>query len=465
MDSKSWIAKEFSTLTISDVRLHKRFQKVASALLNSPTKTINQAMGNWTDSKAAYRLFDNDKLERDAIITAHQHSTLDRANDFENDILLAIQDTTTLNYTHHPKTVGIKKLHQQEGYDKEVIGFHVHNLLLTTDDGIPLGLLRQDVFQNEGLETNFKHLPINQKKSFRWLEALRTTNKLSQQGKKVITICDREADIYEFLSEAEFLDEKYIIRGKNNRHLSEEGLCVGDKLAQKKIAGRMKLSIPGNGSRKQRTATLSIRFSKVTIAKPKRHSNAKVSMAEEIGLNVIWATEKQPKKNQQPINWVLFTNCPLETVEHAKKCLTWYQKRWRIEEFHKVMKSGCNAENCYLRSYEKVSKFVALISVIAYRLYWITLYSRVMPTSPGTEILKPYEISALYFYLKKDILKHPPTARDICHMIAKLGGFLGRKNDNNPGITVMWRGWQKLQTLSEMWLLMNENTHNMKTYG
>jgi len=458
--SVKWIANEFSNLSINDLRLGKRFLNVATALMKSPTKTINQAMENWPETKAAYRLFDNDKLERGAIMASHKEGTLSRVDDFNGEVILAIQDSTTLNYTHHPKVTGLNKLQQQSDYTNELQGFHVHNLLLTTEDGIPLGLLRQDIFQNDAPDTPHKQLPITQKQSYRWLQSLRTTHELTKQGKRIITVCDREADIYEFMSEAENLHENYIIRGKNNRRTIDKQICISDEFANKDVDGEMEINVAGNGNRAHRTAIISIKFIETTIGIPQRHPNAQTKVREEVMIKVIWATEKNPPKGQKAINWILFTNCPVKTIDQAKQCLQWYQHRWRIEEFHKVMKSGCNAENCYLRTFDRISKFVALMSVIAYRLYWITLFSRVMPDRPSTDILEPTELAALFLYInkrsKKKMPDKPPTAQEVTIMIAKLGGFLGRKNDNQPGITVIWRGWQKLQSLTEMWVLMNE---------
>ena len=195
-DEIVWVSKEFKNLDLKDKSLNKRFINVASGLMSSPTKTINQAMKNWSESKAAYRLFDNKKFDRDLIMSSHKESTIERMNSFsEEEVFIAIQDSTTLNYTHHPKTTGLKKLHRQKDYATSMHGFHLHNLLITTSDGIPLGLLSQDVYHNDAPQVNHKHLPITQKKSFRWIEGLRTTYELSKTGKKIVTVCDRESDI------------------------------------------------------------------------------------------------------------------------------------------------------------------------------------------------------------------------------------------------------------------------------
>jgi transposase len=253
------------------------------------------------------------------------------------------------------------------------------------------------------------------------------------------------------------LKELYVIRGKNDRITTEDN-CISEQFADKKSDGEIKISVPGNGKRKNRNTTLEIKFIQTTLKKTNRHSNAEITAFDEIPITVIWAKEATCPLGQIPINCVLFTNCPVKNIMHAQKCLEWYKSRWRIEEYHKVLKAGCNAENCYLQTFERINRFVSLMSVVAYRLYWLTLYNRANPNRPYTDILYTHEMAALYTVIKKKKLnpKCNITVKEATIMIAKLGGFLNRVSDGNPGITVMWRGWQKLQDLVQMWSIVNE---------
>lgn len=130
--------------------------------------------------------------------------------------------------------------------------------------------------------------------------------------------------------------------------------------------------------------------------------------------------------------------------------------RWKIEEYQKILKSGCNVENCRLEIIERLGRYIALKSVIAFRLFWMTLVNREIPAESCTIILKESEWQALYCrHHKTNIIPSiPPSINEAIRMIASLGGFLCRKGGGDPGNTVIWRGWQKLQEMSELWDIM-----------
>lgn len=150
------------------------------------------------------------------------------------------------------------------------------------------------------------------------------------------------------------------------------------------------------------------------------------------------------------------TNVSVKTYEDAIERLNWYKRRWDIEVYHKVIKSGCKVEDCRLQSADRLIPYITLCSIIAWRLFWITKINRVSPDAPGTIILEEYELEALYVKTHRKKLPEDsvPTVREVVRWIAQLGGFLGRKGDKEPGITAIWRGWKELETISQMWLIM-----------
>jgi hypothetical protein len=147
-------------------------------------------------------------------------------------------------------------------------------------------------------------------------------------------------------------------------------------------------------------------------------------------------------------------------IDEAIKIGQWYKLRWQIECFHRVLKSGCQIENCRLETFDRLKRCLALKSIIAYRLFYLTTINRVNPNHSCEVILAKHEWQALYFYINKNssIPKNPPTAYEAIRLIAKLGGFLGRKNDGEPGMTTIWRGWNKLTELSELLIILRRNT-------
>ncbi len=451
-----WVQTEFNGINCGDKRLNKRFIKVAQSMMASPDNNIHQAMGTWTDSKAAFRLFDNSKVEYTEIYKPHIQSTLERIEQLDqNEVILSIQDSTTLNYTHHKNKKGINKLFRTPGFSTDVKGFHLHNTLLITEGGLPLGLLNQEIWHNDAPKVNRKRRPITEKASYRWLKGLQATQGLSASN-KVITVCDRESDIYEFFIEATKLNKYFLIRAQQDRKLSTNGLTIKRYMENIKISGTLALNIPGNGLRKERIANLEVRHSKVALKAVQRLPEAKLDSIKDIELNVIMVQEKNPPNGIKPLYWFLLTNYPVTDFTSAIRCCKWYTLRWKIEEYHKVLKSGCKIEDCQLQTFERLTRYIALMSVIAFRLMWITMIGRNAPHESCECALRPEEWKALYCAVNKTSAfpKTPPNIKEAIKMLGCLGGFLGRKNDGDPGIVVIWRGWNKLQELAKFWSIM-----------
>ncbi|MEJ2737358.1 MAG: IS4 family transposase, partial [Anaerolineae bacterium] len=158
------------------------------------------------------------------------------------------------------------------------------------------------------------------------------------------------------------------------------------------------------------------------------------------------------------IEWLLLINLPVDDFEDAVQVIEWYCCRWQIEVYHKVIKSGCRVEDCRLQTADRLQNYIALMSVIAWRLHWLTYINRVKPDLPCTVVLTPVEWQALYMRIHHttSLPESPPTVHQAVRRIAKLGRFLGRKQDGEPGITVIWRGWQRLQDIAATWYLVKD---------
>ena len=458
----SWCSKELTSVELGDKRLNRRLLKVASDLLNNADEPIQSACGTWAKAKAAYRLFNNDKVQESALFKGHQLETIKRLEESKAPIIFAIQDTTTVNYTHHPKKKGINKINKNPGFDKPSTGFFLHNTLLMTEDGLPLGLLDQKIFQHQsGEKTTHKRRPITKKESFRWIESLRVMKSLSEE-KLIFNIGDREADIYELFVEAAEIEAKILIRAAKDRILDgEEHQTLWTFMKKVPIAGKQTIHIPARHNQKERFVNLEIRYSEMTLKPPQRSSEAKEKILHPMKMQAIWLYESDPSPDVEPLEWMLLTNLPVDTLEDAVRMGKWYRLRWQIECYHRILKSGCKIEECRLETYERLQKYIRLKSIIAFRLFWLTLVNRTDPNASSDLILKEHEWKALCCHIDKTRYprEKPPTIRESVRMIAKLGGFLGRKGDGEPGMTYIWRGWEKLALIVEFWLaICNETT-------
>lgn len=457
----AWCSKEFNSIKLGDERLNRRLIKVANDLTNNPSEPIHAACDSWSGAKAAYRLFDNDKLQEATLLQAHQAETIKRLEKSE-EIVFAIQDTTTLNYTHHPKKKGINKINKNPGFEKPTKGCFLHNTLLMTESGLPLGLLDQKIFQYETEEKiSHKRRPITEKQSYKWIESLKRTKSLCSE-KKIITICDRESDIFEFFVEAEEIGANVLIRAAKDRILINDSSNKADEtlwahMRKMPLAGIQTIHLPSRHNQPERTAIVEVRYSKITFKPTQRYPGAKVKPLPSVTMYAVWLYESGTPIDIDPLEWMLLTNIPVNSTENAIKLGGWYRLRWQIECYHRILKSGCKVEDCRLKTYERLKKYIRLKSIIAFRLFWLTLISRVQPEASSCEILEEHEWKAMCCHITKNnrAPSKPPTVRDAIRMIAKLGGFLERKNDGEPGMTYIWRGWEKLALISEFWLSMS----------
>jgi hypothetical protein len=452
-----WALEEFAHVELNDARLNRRCQELAVALGQQPQAPINQACEDWADTKAAYRFFDNPNATPGRVHAPHQARTVERMSRQRR--VLAVQDTTFYNYTHHPQTAGLGMIGNKKQQQR---GFGMHSTLAMTPAGTPLGLLTQAFFTRPVDEPShqpneLRRLPIEEKESYKWLQAFEQTLHLAPAGVEVVTVCDREADLYEMFTLAQRKKAKLLIRASADRALAEAEVSkLWQKVEQQAVTGQLTVQITQNQQQPARQATVSVRFTQVKLRPPWRPNQQKLPV---VTLNAILVREENPPAEvEDPIEWLLLTNLTVTTFDEAVQVIQWYCCRWQIEVYHKVIKSGCTVEDCRLETADRLQTYIALMSVIAWRLQWLTYVNRTDPDLPCTAVLTATEWQALYMRIHHTatLPQTPPTIRQAVRWIAQLGGFLGRKRDGQPGVTVIWRGWQRLQDLAATWYLVKE---------
>ena len=205
---------------------------------------------------------------------------------------------------------------------------------------------------------------------------------------------------------------------------------------------------------------VSVRFCSVTLKPPWRPKSLEKDPLPAVTVYVFLTQEVDPPADVTPLEWLLLTNVPVYSFEDAVERVKWYRCRWHIEVYFKVLKSGCKVEDCRLQTAERLKRYLTLSSVIAWRLYWLTHINRHYPNAPCITILTQYEWQALYATIHRSTVlpQEIPTVRQAVRWIAQLGGFLGRKRDGEPDVTVIWRGWQRLNDISATWLLLHKST-------
>lgn len=450
-----WVRQEFGGADLSDKRLDRRLIKTAEHLAKSPTSPINEACGDWASTQAAYRLFDNPKASVQAILKPHTDETVKRMAAHGGPVL-AIQDTVFFSYGTHPKTKGLGPIGSSNSAGDR--GLIMHNALAFTTSGVPLGLLSQCIWARkevpqEGYQKKIERLQctvVEEKESSKWLRALSETVTRTPPGVQVITVADRESDFFEFVTQAWEQRALYVIRACSDRKLVPEDSAghasILEALGAAPVLGALTVAIPANGNRKARIASVEVRVAQVTIKPPPRRGQAKASASmEPVTVNVVAATENDPLQGVAAISWVLLTNLPVKNFADAAEKIDWYGRRWGIETWHKVLKSGCKVEDCLLESAARLKRYLTLFSIIGVRLMHVACLARVQPEAPATEVFSNEELEALHIRVTGTLPPpDPPTLRQAVRMIGRLGGHLGRKGDGEPGLTVLWRGWMRL---------------------
>lgn len=458
---RSWCEEEFRSVELGDGRLKSRVIKTAEKLSEQPSQPINQACESWADTKAAYRLFQNQKFAAAEIIKTHAERTKRRGECF--DVLIAATDKSYLSFESHPRTTGLGLIGSNQKQHSQ--GLIMHTTLAVTPSGLPVGILDQKIWARKKAPLRRKKMRraigIEEKESHGWLEGLERTTKLMAGSKtKLVTVADREADIYEFIAHANELGAAFVVRAAWDRALGGKEDDVGQlwaHMSQQKCVGTIEVEVPARGTQQPaRTAKVGVYFSQVQLRRPnKQRFGAHGAVAELTSVHVVWVKELDPPKKATALEWMLLTNVAVDDFESAHERVCWYKLRWTIEVFHKILKSGCQVEACRLQSADRLKRYIALLSVIAWRLHWMTHVHRNEPKEPCSAILAQHEWQALYCKIHKtdQPAQKPPTTDEAIRWIARLGGFLDRKGDGEPGIITVWRGWQRLTDIADDYLL------------
>jgi hypothetical protein len=448
--SGDWAEEELGLATLDDQRLKSRLLTMARDFYERPQANIPQACQSRAKAKAAYRFFDHPETTMEKILDSHYEATLNRIT--HEKVVLAVQDTTSLNYTAHPATMGLGPISKVEG----AIGLEMHDTMAFTVEGTPLGLVDVQSWARDPKEFGQNHRrhqrPIEDKESHKWLVSFQKTAEAQKRCPQtmVVSVGDREADIYDLfkLAAKDESGPKLLVRAMQDRLLTEEQGHLWAVIAQKSAAGIQVIGVPRQGKRAARQANLEVRFGEVTLQPPRR----KRSLGE-IRLWAILAEEKDAPHGVEPLKWMLLTTLDVSTYEQAIEKLRWYSKRWGIEVYHRTLKSGCQIEQRQLGTADRIETCLAIDLVVAWRIFHLTKLGRETPDVPCTVFFEEVEWKALCCFIKKEPTppKNPPTLREAIRMTASLGGFLGRKADGEPGTQTLWLGIQRLDDIAETW--------------
>ena len=379
--------------------------------------------------------------------------------------MLVLHDTTEFSYHRDdPESVGVlQKLaspYAKDGGPGHHItcGILMHSSLVVTTDGLPLGLAAikfwsRDKFHGANAlrrSINPTRVPIEQKESYRWLENVRQSTALLAEPERIVHLGDRESDIYELFSIAHQAGTHFLLRTCVDRLAGEGDHTVADEMREVHVKGLRRVEVRDKKGTVSE-AVLELRYRRIRVLAPV----AKQKIYPPLMLTVLHAIERNPPKGREPINWKLVTDLPIRSRKEAIEKLKWYAMRWKIETFHNILKSGCKAEDAKLRTAERLANLIAILCLLSWRVFWLTMLTRTRPEASPYMALTSTEI-----YLLDQLVNDPPgataTGNQLSLYLTKVGrpgGYLARAKDPPPGNTVMWRGMTRLTDIQLGFLL------------
>jgi hypothetical protein len=468
------ITDEQEGVSFGDTRLDNRSSMLIESLAKSPQSSINASFNTFAATVAAYRFFSNEKVKTLTILSPHRQQSTHRASDFKS--VRLIQDTSQADYSNLTTLKGAGPLASRDRR-----GVFLHAALLVAPGGLPLGvraidfIVRKD--EDHGKSAERKQWPIEKKESFRWLEGYRDACLLQSElpGTDVISVSDREADMYEIFAEYDSRKSEglpvahYVNRAKEDRVLLGEhkGRNLFELSTLGEPLGIIEFEVPaqkqhykekGNTKtyfRKKRMVRQEVRAHRITPRPPLR----KGRKLPQVTLWVVMATEIDVPKDQRPINWRILTSKETRTLDEARDILEIYLDRWQIEVFFKTLKSGCRIEELKLKEMEALQNAIALYSIVAWRQLYMVHLSRTDPDKPcGVAFTCNEWEGTLKVIYGKDAPDEEPSLSEFILEVAKLGGYLNRKHDPPPGTEVLWKGLQKVEAYGEAWLSFKSMT-------
>ncbi|WP_229180368.1 IS4 family transposase, partial [Bradyrhizobium ivorense] len=373
-------------------------------------------------------------------------------------LVLVLHDTTELSYQREKsEAIGITKS-INSGRDKAgrlrshtVCGILMHSSLAVTIEGVPLGLAAVKFWTRKKFKgtaalkkkINSTRIPIEKKESVRWLENLKQSTQLLDHPGRCIHIGDRESDIYELFCAAQEIGTHFLIRTCVDRLAGDGDHTIADEMDEVAVKGLHRIEVRDSNSDPDQ-AVLEIRYRKIRVLPP----IGKQKRYPALTLTVIHAEERGTPKNRKKIDWKLVTDLPVGSRADAIEELEWYGLRWKIEVFHKILKSGCKAEESKLRTAQRLTNLISLFCILSWRVFWMTMLNRSAPDAPPTLALTATEIGVLDRFVNDKPKAREKTLSHYLIKIARLGGYLARASDPPPGNTIMWRGLSRLTDIA-----------------
>lgn len=473
--TSEWVMDEMQTVDLRDKRLERRLVQLLDTLSQASTASIPAACHDRAEMVAAYRFFDNDKVSFEDVLAPHIDASYQRVA--QQRVALLVQDTTELDLTRpNSEMEGVGPLHNGRR-----CGALLHLLHAFTVDGTPLGTFSAEAWTREvksepgpkrgttAMRMEIASKPFAEKETFRWLQTAEHCEEIKQSlpETQLVMLADRESDISQVLAYcSEQTEFDWVIRAGSDRVVNkgsstEPATKVRDQLRDRKPLCRKQLAIrgreswggesikhrPGKADRQAREVMVTVHCANITLNDARRGHN------EGIAVGAVLVSEVDPPSGVQPIEWLLLTSLPVKTRKQVEQIIAYYQMRWMIELYFKVLKSGCRIES---RRFEHIDRFLpslALYMIVAWRSLYVCRVSRSHAESSCEMVYSEAEWRSVWQIVKRSAPpRRPPKLMDMTRIVAELGGYINRKNTGPPGPQSTWLALQRMHDIVTCWL-------------
>ncbi len=440
--AQQWAEHNFGSVDLGHRRRTRRLVQSAAAIAARPEQTFPQVF-DWNALRAFYNLCDQAEATLPAIQGPHWQLTRQAMG--QHPLVLIVHDTTDLDFTTHAALAGAGPIGDGRGQ-----GFLQHNsLAVLPQPRQVLGLAYQQrrVRKEAPKGEHAQKRKRRRRESELWLEGIAAAGQ-PPDGCCWVDGGDRGSDIYEAMVAARAVGHEFLFRVTQNRQVwitAERGPLVSlrDFAATLPSQGSDQVDIPGRGGRASRTAAVQLAAAPVWIPAPQGTRQRWSQPVVAAWVIRIW--EVETPAGVQPLEWILLCSLPTQTLEELKTRRDWYGCRWLVEVYHHIEKNGCREEARRFETAARMEACLALLAVVAVRIFQLRTALEAQPEAPATQVAAWEEIEVLCAVQRQDARQL--TVRDFVRGVAKLGGFLGRKRDGEPGVLTLWRGYQRLHDL------------------
>ena len=443
LDPQAWAESTFGRAQLQDMRRTRRAVLAAAQMASDPAASLPAQAQSWKDTKAVYRLLDEPDVTFDALIQPHWQQTRQRMDLLP--LVLLVQDTTDLDFSHRHKMSGLGEIGDGNGQ-----GCYLQTVLAVEPSSREvLGCAYQQPFIRipapKG-ETRTQRRK-RRKETDIWHECVQAIGPSTSSSVRV-HVGDRGADIFEFLSTCRSLQTHFVVRADQNRRVQTADESIEHLFEQVRglsAQDHRPFDLPAGHGRKARTTTLHLSWMPLALLPPRHDPRLNKLAALPIWVVRVW--EEETPQGEEPLEWILLTSIEITTCQDAWQRADWYRARWVVEEYHQCLKTGCRIQERQVQSADRLIRLLGLLSPLAVRLLQVRDLSRTAPDRHAQEVIEPETVAVIAARTGQSPLTM--TVREFWIEVARMGGYLARKGDGPPGWKTLWKGWLHLQALLE----------------